>query len=735
MLQRLARTCYRRRWRVLGAWIVLLIALVSLNSTAGGEFLDEFALPGSDSQDAIDIMQEHGFATRAGQFGGGQIVFEAEQGVDDPAVQSAMEELFAQFEDEENIPAGEVISPYSPEGSNQISEDGRIAYAEVNLADRDSNEYLEVGKSGRELVADAEVPPGVRLELGGDVFWEFEEFGSEVLGFLAAMIILLIAFGSLLAMGLPLLTALFGILTGVALVGLAVNLINMPSFSNQAVAMIGIGVGIDYALFIVTRYRESLHRGLPPENAVVWAMDTAGRAVLFAGTTVIIAVLGLFTLGLDMMRGLAVGISLGVLMTMLAALTLLPAILGFVGRNIDRLGLPHRKRAEGADEHGVWYRWSRLIQRRPWPPLVIGTIVLIALALPILSLRLGFGDASNRPEDDSTRQAYELLADGFGKGFNGPMLLVSELPGGESDLGTLEALSARLNETEGVAFASDPIPNENGDAAILQLFPTTGPQDKVTDETVRRIRDDVVPEVTAGTSLDVKVGGYNPSLLDFSDYIGERLPWFIGTVLVLSFLLLMAVFRSLLVPLKAVIMNLLSIGAAYGVLVAVFQWGWGAGLIGVDQKGPIEAWAPMMLFAILFGLSMDYEVFLLSRIREDYDRTGDNAVAVANGLAATARVITAAAAIMFCVFGSFVLGVDRSLKLFGLGLAVAVLFDATIVRMVLVPATMELLGDRNWWLPKWLDRILPTLHVETTEDLDAELAALTEAEVVKTEPS
>jgi RND superfamily putative drug exporter len=539
------------------------------------------------------------------------------------------------------------------------------------------------------------------------------------------MIILLIAFGSVLAMGLPLLTAALGITSGIALVGLAVHVIDMPSFSNQAVMMIAIGVGIDYALFIVTRYREGLHAGKDPEQAVVRAIDTAGRAVLFAGITVIIAVLGLFTVGLDMINGLAVGISLGVLMTMLTALTLLPAVLGFVGHNIDKLGLPHRRRKDAAHHTTFWYRWSRLIQRRPWPALVIGAVVLVALASPVLSLRLGFGDAGNRQTADTTRRAYDLVSEGFGPGFNGPLLLVAETPGTNEARLALEALSARLNRTDGVTFATEPIFNEKGDAAILQVFPTTAPQEEETHALVKSLREDVIPLAMDGSQASVKVGGMTAVGMDFSDYSGQRLPWFIGTVLILSFLLLMTVFRSLLVPLKAVVMNLLSIGAAYGVIVAVFQWGWGASLIGVGKEGPVEAWAPMMLFAILFGLSMDYEVFLLSRIREDYDRTGDNATAVANGLAATARVITAAAAIMICVFGSFVLGVDRSIKLFGLGLAVAVLFDATIVRLVLVPATMELLGDRNWWLPGWLDRILPNIKVEAErEDLYTDLKKL-----------
>jgi RND superfamily putative drug exporter len=629
-----------------------------------------------------------------------------------------MESLFAQFESE--LPDTVVVSPYAEGNDHQIStaEDGRIAYAEVQMADRDAKDLVDDGKEGRELAEAVEIP-GLTIALEGWQFNEAPEFGSEGVGFLAAIIILLIAFGSVLAMGLPLMTAIFGIGCGIAIVGLAVNIIDMPSFSEQSVMMIAIGVGIDYALFIVTRYREGLHSGFDPEHAVITAIDTAGRAVLFAGTTVIIAVLGLFAMGMSMMNGLAIGISIGVLTTMAAALTLLPAMLGFVGHNIDKFGLPHRRRAEGATRESFWFRWSHYIQRNPWVPFIGGAAVLIIIAIPVLSLRLGWGDAGNLPEDSTNRQAYDMLVEGFGVGFNGPFLLAAELPNGDADLAVVNNLVTTLRGmTDDVAFVSEPIVNEAGDGAIVQMFPTTSPQDEATDDLVHTLRDDIVPAAVDGTSANIMVGGFNPAGLDFANYMGSRLPLFMGVVLILSFILLMAVFRSILVPLKAVVMNLLSIAAAYGVLVAVFQWGWAKDLIGVERAGPIDAWVPMMLFAILFGLSMDYEVFLLSRIKEDYDRTKDNANAVANGLAATARVITAAAAIMICVFGAFVLGDDRSIKLFGLGLAVAVFLDATIVRLILVPATMELLGDRNWWLPKWLDRILPQIHVEAHPDDD-----------------
>jgi putative drug exporter of the RND superfamily len=712
LLRRLADLCYRRRRAVVGIWVLFLVGLLASAGVAGGEFDNNFDLPGSESQDAFDLLESSGFADRGGS--PIQLVVEADAGVDDPAVRSAVEAVLDEIAS--TVDDVEIVSPYEPGNEQQVSEDGRIAYAEVNLADRTDSQFQDAGDALKDAVASFDVP-GARVELGGDpvIVGSEPEFGSEAFGLLAAVVILLIAFGSLLAMGLPLVTALFGIACGSALVQLMANVFTMPTFTLQIVLMLGIGVGIDYALFIVTRYREALHDGFDPETAVVHAIDTAGRAVLFAGGTVIISVLGLFAIGLELTRALAIASATGVLMTMLASVTLLPAILGFVGTNIDKFGLPHRRRREEGRD-GIWYRWSRVVQHRPLPALVVSLVVLVALALPVFAIRLGFADNGNREKGDTTRDAYDLLAEGFGPGFNGPFLLAAELPGGTADLAVLEQLAATLETTDGVAAVTPPIPNADGTVAIMQLFPTTSPQDEATSELVHDLRDDVIPPVTDGTDVDVLVGGFTAAAVDYADYSAVRLPWFIAAVLVLSFLLLMATFRSVLVPLKAVIMNLLSIGAAYGVIVAVFQWGWGADLLGVGDPGPVESWAPMMLFAIVFGLSMDYEVFLLSRMKEGYDRTHDNAEAVADGLASTARVITAAAAIMFFVFAGFVLSAERALQLFGMGLAVAVLVDATIVRLVLVPATMELLGDRNWWLPAWLDRILPRIHVEGTTD-------------------
>ena len=557
-------------------------------------------------------------------------------------------------------------------------------------------------------------------------------------------------------MGLPIGVALFGVGIGVGAITLLTNVISIPDFAPTLGAMIGLGVGIDYALFIVTRYREGTRAGLSPEKATITAIDTAGRAVIFAGMTVVISLLGMFIMNLSFINGLATGAALTVSVTVVASVTLLPALIGFaqgrieitrwrgllmaggaslallgVGLGIDavppiglaiivlvllasffvpklRQALPPRREKPLRD---TWsYKWSRFVQRHPWSMAIGVTVLLLVLSAPVLDLRLGFGDESSFAEDTTTRAAYELLSDGFGPGSNGPLLLVAETSS-PSDFGAASVVVETLAATDGVSQALGPIPSPSGEALQIVVIPETGPQDEATSDLVEALRADVLPEATAGTDLDILVTGSTAAGVDFASYLGERIPWFFAAVLGLSFLLLMMVFRSVLVPLKAVIMNLLSIGGAYGIVVAMFQWGWGIGLLGTGS-GPIEPFLPMMLFAIVFGLSMDYEVFLLSRVKEEYDRTGDAVNSVADGLAATARVITAAAAIMVVVFSGFILEDNRIIKMFGLGLAAAVFLDATLVRMLLVPATMELLGERNWWLPRWLDRVLPRINVE-----------------------
>jgi len=713
MLARLARICYRRRRSVLLLWLLTLVALIVLGATAGGKFRTDFRLPSSESRRAQTLL-EGAFPQQAGG-GNTFVVFKADSGIDAPNVRKTMSNLFTKITADTGVA---VVSPYSAEGSGQVSSKGTIAFAQLELpyiTEGQKSPLIDAIRADRDAVM-AATPglgsTGLTIELAGQPFQDqFKPPASEGIGLLAAILILLFAFGSVLAMGLPVMVALFGIGCGVVIIELLAHILSMPDFTTQLAAMIGLGVGIDYALFIVTRYRSSLHDGNEPEEAVVESLSTAGRAVLFAGLTVVVSLLGMFLMGLAFVRGMAVGASATVLMTMIASVTLLPAVLGFAGHNIDKLGLPHRKVKAGSRHQTFWYRWSRVVQRRPWPAFVFGLVVLLACSIPLFSIRLGTSDAGNLKKSDTTRRAYDLLSTGFGPGFNGPLILAVDLSHG-GDPALLPKVVNAVESTPGVEFVLPAVTNSTGDAAVIRVFPTTSPQDEATTQLIHKLRSDVIPRVTEGTGAAVLVGGITASFNDFADYLGGRLPWFVGAVLGLSFLLLMAVFRSVLVPLKAVVMNLLSIGAAYGVVVAVFQWGWGAGLIGLGKAGPIDAWAPMMLFAIVFGLSMDYEVFLLSRVREEYDRTGDNGLAVADGLAATARVITAAAAIMVCVFASFVLGDQRSIKLFGVGLSVAVFIDATIVRLVLVPATMELLGARNWWMPKWLDRILPRLNVE-----------------------
>jgi RND superfamily putative drug exporter len=770
---RLGGFAFRRRWAVVGSWVVALLAIFMSAGVIGGENESSFESPDSEASDGFVVLED--YFDGAGTFLSGSIVFRAEQGVDDPDVEAAMTEIFEEIGAENDVV---VVSPYTPVGAAQGlvategSEAGTIAYAQIEFTDGTAEaRSAEVGADIVELTDDVQIA-GLRIEVGGQALSEFEPPESELIGIAFAIVILILAFGSVLAMGLPIGVALAGVSAGAALIVLLSNVMSVPDFAITLGAMIGLGVGIDYALFIVTRYREGLHVGLEPEEATVVAIDTAGRAVVFAGFTVVISLLGMFVMGLEFINGLATGAAVTVLVTMIASVTLLPAFLGFAQHRVEvtrwrgiiaaglvaiallgaglkisplliglplavivllasfaiaplRKELPPRK-AKPLRET-IAYKWSRVVQHRPWPVALGVSVLLLAMTIPVLGLRLGFSDESNFAEDTTTRQAYDLITDGFGAGANGPLLLVTEISGPE-DVQTLTALVASIEETDGVAAVAGPIPNDPADpqAAIIRVVPTTGPQDEATDDLVRTLRDDVIPAAVSGSGQEILVTGSVAAQIDFSSYLGRRIPIFFAAVLTLSFLLLMMVFRSLLVPLKAVIMNLLSIGAAYGVVVAIFQWGWGAELFNTSG-GPIEPFIPMMMFAIVFGLSMDYEVFLLSRVKEEYDRTGDPVNSVADGLAATARVITAAAAIMVVVFGSFMLEDNRIIKMFGLGLAVAVLIDATLVRMLLVPATMELLGAKNWWLPRWLDRILPTLNVEGGSHVSAISAAESDA--------
>ena len=690
---RLADFCYRRRRYVLGAWVLAFVAIMIAGGALPAEHRANYQTPGAESGDAYRLLGER-FPARKGD--SVKLVFAGN--IDDPAVRAEADRVMAQAAARPHVTG--VSSPYAPEGATQVAANRQVAYAEVyfdqtfdkliNSDPKFQAHFLEAVDHGRLE------NPALQVEV--TTFVAEQTLGSEFIGLIFAAFILLLAFGSALAMGLPILTALFGLGIGATLGGIASRFVETPEWAATVATMIGLGVGIDYALFIITRYRQGLATGLSPREANLTAMGTAGRAVLFAGGTVVISLLGMLTMGLSYLDGVAASAVFAVLVMLAASLTLLPAILGFVGRNIDKLKVPFTGRSSHQGTNAFWYRWSRVVQRRPWVAFAGGALVLLIITTPVLSLRFGFPDEGNNLPKETSRKAYDLLSSGFGPGFNGPLLMVVDVTDAANRDGAVGRLTAAAQATDGVAFVAPAVFNAAGDTAIINVFPDNKPQDEATGDLVHRLRDTVIPASIAGTDATVDVGGFTAISIDQTDYITKRLPIFIGSVVLLSFFLLTTVFRSPLVALKAGIMNLLSIAAAYGVMSYAVQGTWLGNLLNIPET-PIPAFVPMIMFAILFGLSMDYEVFLLSRIREEYLRTGDNGVAVADGLAATARVITAAAAIMVFVFGVFIFDPNVFIKQIGLGLTTAVLVDATIVRMVLVPATMELLGNANWWMP------------------------------------
>lgn len=769
MLHTTARYCFRHFKLVIVLWVIALVGISFAAKAAGPDWLEQGTLKGTESTQALELLRKElpKVADEASSTKG-LIVFKSNDAIKNH--QADIDKYLATLTtDGKKTKITTVVSPFSAPGQISENGNGQIAFATVTFDRKASIQNL-----GDPTVAKAkELRKSIEVEYSGFAFQKVEFPPSELIGIGAALVILLFAFGSLVAAGLPIFTALFGIGVGGALVTLWSNIIGVPNFTSNVAAMISIGVGIDYALFIVTRYREALKRSGDYEASVLEAMTTAGAAVLFAGITVVISLLGMVVININFIRGLAIGTSTSVLVMVIGALTLLPALLGSpIGRHLDKWSLPHRKTVP--DKPAFWVRWSEFIQRRAWFAAIMGVLILVILAIPAISMRVGVSDDGNAPSKQTVRKSYDLLAEGFGPGFNGPFVTVVDARKANTNFDML-ALVRGLENTKGIVAvipSSAMLEQQSQQAAIpasnsaysatettteptaattsettstvapatvetsttpepmltsatntstntkvipIQIFPATSPQDAKTNELVHELRNNVIPELTKNTGAKVLLSGITPANVDFADTMSDKVPYFMGAVLLLSFLLLMCVFRSLLVPLKAVIMNMLSIGAAFGVLVAIFEWGWGAQLFGISSTGPIEPWAPMMLFAIVFGLSMDYEVFLLSKIKEEYDETKDNTGAVTHGLAATARVITAAALIMVCVFGSFVIADNRIFKLMGLGLSIAVLLDATVVRMLLVPATMELLGDKNWYLPKWLDKIIPQIHVEAVK--------------------
>jgi RND superfamily putative drug exporter len=701
-LVRLADIAYRRRGRMVLAWIAAAVVIIGVGSSLAGEFNANYNTPGSESKAASELTEQR-FDGYSGQEV--YVVWEDPAGARSAVARARVDAFLAEAQRVDHVAAPTPI---------RVSEEGTIGATTLPL----TIEGWDVPKEdGEKLIAAAEKQSvdGLEIELGGDPIYQAQESTPpEGIGFLGGAIVLLIAFGSVVAAGLPLVIALVGLgISSGGLIVLLANVIDVPDWTTAVSGLIGIGVGIDYALLVLTRFRAALNAGKDRHDAVVEAVTTAGRSVIIAGGTVVIAVLGLFLTGLPYMYGVAISASLAVLVVMLAAVSLLPALLSYLGPKVDRLRIPllgRTLRAEGDGESAA-ARWSHAVSRRPWTAALLATSVLLALAAPALGMRLGFPDAGNDPPDTMTRQAYDLQTEGFGPGTNGPLVIAAELPDRSAAV-EIDALAERLRDERGVAFVPEPQINDRGDAAIVTVIPTTSPQAAETEELVNRLRDDVLPEALGASGITADIGGVTAALEDQSEFMKDRLPLFIAGVVGLSFLLLLVAFHSPLISLKAAIMNLLSVGAAYGVMTLAAKGGPLTELIGIDHEVPIAPFMPVMMFAILFGLSMDYEVFLISRIREEYLKDGNTRRAVADGLAKTARVITAAAAIMVVVFLAFLAAPDVFLKLFGIGLASAIFLDATVVRMVLVPAVMQLLGERNWWIPNWLERILPRLDVE-----------------------
>jgi RND superfamily putative drug exporter len=704
---KITRWTMAHRRIVVFAWIAAAIGVYAISSSIGTKTASDFTLPGTGSQHAVDLLRGH-FPAQSGD--ADQIVFRARTGtLTAGSDRAAIGATLARVARLPHVTG--VVSPYGA-GQRAISADGTIGFATVAF---DQRANVLPKPAVKAVIATAESARSGRLqvELGGQAIEQAQQASlgfARLVGVGAAIVILLISFGSFTAMGLPIATALLGLGAGLGLIGLASRLMDMADFASQLALMIGLGVGVDYALFIVTRFRESYREnGGDVPLAVETAMSTAGRAVLFAGTTVVIALLGMFALGVSILNGVGVAAAIGVVTVLGASLTLLPALLSLAGRRIGELG-GRGGAGSPSTRPGFWLRWVEQVQRRPAVAAITATALMLALAAPALSLRLGSSDAGNDPSANTTRQAYDLIAKGFGPGFNGPLQVAAKLPSAH-DPSTLTELTASLRRTRGVASVAAPRLNPAGDTAAIVVYPTTSPQSAQTASLVTQLRNSVIPPIERTSGASIYVGGATAAQADFSHVLSNKLPLFIGVVIALSALLLLVVFRSLVIPLQAAAMNLLSIGASLGVVQLVFQRGWLGGLFGVSP-GPVEAFIPVLAFAIVFGLSMDYEVFLVSRVHEEWQARGDSSAAVREGLARTGRVITAAAAVMVAVFGAFAISGSRVLEMFGLGMASAVFLDAIVIRMVLLPAVLELLGRRTWAFPHWLDRRLPRLAIE-----------------------
>jgi putative drug exporter of the RND superfamily len=712
LVTRLARWSIDHRRAVVIAWVLLLVAGVALTNAVGNRFDNGLSLPGSGSQRASDVLSSR-FATQAGD--ADQIVF-ATRGrskITDAAVREAALPMLDRIRRLPHVAA--VSSPYAGrDGAPTISRDRRIAFATVRFDEQ--GDALPASAIERVVkTAEAIRSPALQVELNGDAIEQLQRPSvgpATAVGIAAAIVILVVTLGSFLAMGLPITTALFGLGAGSGLIAIGSRFVTVPDFAQQIALMIALGVGVDYALLIVTRYRDAYREnGGDVRAAVEVAMATAGRSITFAGLTVVIALGGLYAVGVNLLYGVAIAATTSVLLVLAGSLTLLPALLSIAGHRVGEARDARSRRPSRRERPSRSERWVTLIQRRPAVAAIGATAVLVALAAPALGLRLALSDAGTDQPSTTTRKAYDLVARGFGAGANGPLVVAVRLPAG-GGTATLDRLTTALRRTPGVAAVAAPQLNAARDTASLTVVPTSAPESSATYELVRRLRASTLPAATSGTNAQAYVGGFTATQVDFTDQLSSKLPVFIGIVLALSAVLLLIVFRSLLIPLQAVVMNVLSIAASLGVVTAIFERGWLNGALGI-QKAPVEPFLPVLLFAIVFGLSMDYEVFLVSRIREEWQRTGDHSAGIRGGLMRTGRVITAAAAVMVVVFASFAANGGHVLQLFGIGLATAILVDAVVVRMILLPAVLELLGDATWKLPRGLDRHLPRVALES----------------------
>ncbi|MGN6693159.1 MAG: MMPL family transporter, partial [Aquihabitans sp.] len=699
-LYRLGHWCVRRRKTVLVAWIVVLFGVGILASTVGGPLSDQFSIPGTESQQAMDLLEQR-FPAASGS--SARVVFAVEEGqrLDDAAHKAGIEETLA------DLQGDGVIAVSNPFETGTISPDGRIGFADVQY-DTDANSVTEAQLEHLYGASGAAEDAGVQVEHGGEVKRQEEPgHSSELIGLGVAVIVLLLSFGSLVAMGIPIVTALIGVGIGLSGITVVAGLTDVSSSAPTLATMIGLAVGIDYALFIVTRHRQNMAEGHDVAEAAARATATAGGAVVFAGMTVVIALLGVLVIGIPFLTAMGLGAALTVFLAVLIAVSLLPALLGFAGTNIDRwrIGRSRTGSAEEA-EASLSGRFARKVIARPAVSLAIGLGIIAVLAVPFLSMRLGMTDAGASPKDTTERKAYDLLADGFGPGFNGPLTLVVDTREAADPQAAMAAVTKAVGDDPGVAVVGPPVANEAGDTSIVSVIPTTSPSSAETEELVHHLRHDVVAPIAERTGADVAIAGQTSVLIDVADKMADALPLFMALVIGLTMVLLLVVFRSVLVPIKAAIAILLSIGASFGVLVAVFQWGWAKDLIGLQETVPIISFLPLLMFAILFGLSMDYEVFILARMREAVDRGLSTDEAVVEGLGRTGRLVTSAALILFLAFASLASAPQTDLKVMATGLGAGILLDATIVRALLLPALVSLFGRWNWWFPGPLARLL-----------------------------